>query len=163
MAFVNNLHTSFPTTQATDAIVIYASISGNAELVAKAVYEGLCEAGVPTDIVRSEQALAADAVKHTLVVLICSTWNVGYLNNYFFKFHAELQELSVPGKHFEIIGLGDSKNYDIFCAAADILEKTVAKIGGIQKKETIRIDGAPHAQLTELKAWGKELGFLISA
>lgn len=163
MAFVNNLHTSFPTTQNKHAIVVYASISGNAELVAHAVYDGLCEAGIQTELVRSEQTHAADAVKYDLTVLVCSTWNVGYLNNNFFKFHSELQELTVPGKHFEIIGLGDSKHYDIFCAAADIIEKTVNKIGGIQKKETLRIDGYPHAQLTKLKDWGKELGVLVNA
>jgi len=139
------------------AIIVYGTCSGNTELVSDAVAEGLMESEIETVTVRGEQARAESLASYDLIILACATWNVGQLQEYYVPFYKEFCKLSLSGKAMAVIGLGDSKHYDIFCGAADLLEAAVSKVGAQQILPTLRIDGLPHAHLEEYKRWGAEL------
>lgn len=139
------------------ALVVYGTCSGNAELVAQAVQTGLVEGGLASELKRAELTPAESVLNYDLLVLVCSTWNVGQLQDHFIGFHKELSKLDLQGKPVVVVGLGDSKNYDIFCGAADILEETVGEINGKLLVPTLRIDGPPHADLDKYHLWGKDL------
>lgn len=140
------------------AIVIYGTGSGNAELVAGCIAEGLSHANLEAEAIRVELTNPEAVSGYDLVVLVSSTWNVGQLQDYFVPFNKEFSKLSMPGKPMAVVGLGDSKNYDIFCGAADILEATVAKVGGKLVLPTVRLDGPPHKILDNMVIWGQQLG-----
>ncbi|MEP7103916.1 MAG: flavodoxin family protein [Candidatus Dojkabacteria bacterium] len=144
------------------AAVIYATHGGNAELVAEALADGLIESKVEVDCLRSEQTKATDLLSYDFVVLICSTYDVGHLNDKMIRLNNELRSSgdTFKGKQIEIIGLGDLEHYDIFCGAADILEETVKLIGAVQKTDTVRFSGYPYEKLIEFKKWGMELSKL---
>jgi flavodoxin I len=152
-----SLFTKLPENKIENVLVVYGTTSGNSELVAEAVCDGICSTGVNSKTSKSELTEIVMLSEADLVILVCSTWNVGLLNDHFIKFHDDLKTSKMPGKRFAIVGLGDSKHYDIFCGAADILEQTVKDIGGVLATETVRIDGPPHRILKEMKEWGAKL------
>ncbi len=144
------------------AAVVYATTGGNAELVAEAIADGLNESKIDVDCMRAELTKAEDLEKYDCLVLICSTYDVGKLNDKMIRLNLELTTSDkFKGKEIEVVGLGDSEHYDIFNGAADILEGTVKGIGAVQKMETVRFDGYPHAKLNEFKKWGEDLAKLI--
>ncbi|MFS8130955.1 MAG: flavodoxin family protein [Candidatus Dojkabacteria bacterium] len=144
--------------------VVYATTGGNAELVAEAVAEGLNESKLKVECMRAELTKAEDLKPYDCVVLVCSTYDVGKLNDKMIRLDSELNTMGekvFKGKHFEVIGLGDSEHYDIFNGAGWILRDTVKRIGAEQKLETVFFDGYPHGKLKELKQWGIDLAKLI--
>ena len=66
-----------------NAIVVYATCSWNAQLVAEALTDGLNEAGVKVILKKAELTEAEELKDYNLIVLVCSTWDVGYLNPHF--------------------------------------------------------------------------------
>jgi len=144
------------------AAVVYATHSGNAELIAEAISDGLNVSKIDVDCLRAELAKAEDLTKYDGIVLVCSTYDVGHLNDKMIRLNLELSiSDKFKGKEIEVVGLGDSEHYDIFNGAADILEATVKGIEAIQKMETVRFDGYPHAKLKDFKKWGEDLAKLI--
>lgn len=149
-------------------LIVYGTGSGNTQLVVDAIAEGLVESGLEVKALRGEQVLKKDAelreelLSYSLVLLACSTWNVGQLQDYYAPFVKELGKLQLPQHKFAVVGLGDSKNYDIFCGAADILQQTVEQVGGQLIAPTLRVDGPPHAKLVEFKQWGIDLAGILN-
>jgi len=144
------------------AAVVYATHSGNAELVAEAISDGLNVSEIDVNCLRAELTKAEDLIIYDCIVLVCSTYDVGHLNDKMIRLNLELSlSEAFKGKEIEVVGLGDSEHYDIFNGAADILEGTVKGIEAVQKMETVRIDGYPHARLVEFKKWGEDLAKLI--
>jgi flavodoxin I len=138
------------------AVIIYASCSGHTEAVCEAVASGMNKS-LPTELKRVELADATKLTEHDLIILASPTYNVGKLQEYFEPFYKEFIKQKYPKKAFVVIGLGDSKNYDIFCGAAAILEEAIKIVEGELVYETLKIDGPPYAQLDELCGWGEEL------
>ncbi|MEO6728730.1 MAG: flavodoxin family protein [Candidatus Dojkabacteria bacterium] len=145
------------------AAVIYATHGGNAELVAEAIADGINSSDIDTYCIKAELTKAEDLVQYDCIVLVCSTYDVGHLNDKMIRLNLELVASGeiFKGKEIEVVGLGDSENYDIFNGAADILEITVSGIGAIQKMETVKINGNPHKDLRKYKNWGEDLAKLI--
>lgn len=144
------------------AAIVYASHSGNAELVAQAIWDGLNSSGIKSEYIRAEEAKIGDVLKNKLIVLVCSTYDVGLLNDKMIRFNNELKSQKLPDHFIEVVGLGDSINYDIFCGAADILEETVKLTGAKKLMETVRLDGPPHNKLLEMKSWAEKLAGKLS-
>lgn len=145
------------------AAVVYATHGGNAELVAEAISDGLNSSGIDVVCKKAEITKADELIDYNCIVLVCSTYDVGHLNDKMIRLNLELAQSGekFKGKEIEVVGLGDSTHYDIFNGAADILETTVKAIEAVQKMETVRIDGYPHAKLREYKKWGEDLAKLI--
>jgi flavodoxin len=137
--------------------VIYATGSGNAELIAQSVVQGIIDAGIESTLHRAEQFPLDKITERRKLVLICSTWNVGQLQDYMIPLYNHMSKLKLPQHQIAVIGLGDSANYDIFCGAAGLLEALVEKTGARQVGETVRVDGPPHAKLDEFRLWGKNI------
>ncbi len=137
--------------------VIYATGSGNAELIAQSVHQGITDAGMESTLHRAEQFPVDKITERKKLILICSTWNVGQLQDYMIPLYNHMSKLKLPQHQIAVIGLGDSANYDIFCGAAGLLEGLVEKTGAKQIGETIRVDGPPHARLDEFRLWGKNI------
>ncbi len=151
----------FQQTKNNNVVIIYGTCSGNAELVANAIGDGLSEAGFSIELKRSEEVKAEIVVEFPLVVLVASTWNVGKLNDNFVNFDKDFRTMDLSDKKVAVVGLGDSENYDLFCGAADILEASVKQTGAKQLGETLRIDGPPHGRLEEYKNWGRNLAYIF--
>ncbi len=141
-----------------EVLVVYGTCSGNAELVAQAIAEGLSDANLNVSVKRSELVKAEIVKDFRLIVLVCSTWNVGKLNDNYIQFDKDFREMNLKDHYVGIVGLGDSSNYDIFCGAADVMELSVERTSATQLGESLRVDGPPHGRLMEFKDWGNNIG-----
>lgn len=135
--------------------IVYATTSGNSELVAEAIADGITEFGFDSELARAEVSSPEKINNFDATILISSTWNVGLLNDNMIEFHNKLSTMQLPDKLIDVVGLGDSKNYDIYNGAADILEESVKRVGAKQVMNTLRIDGEVYSRLEEFKNWGK--------
>jgi len=153
-----SLFTTFNKQRKIKSFIVYGTTSGNAELVSEVIGDALNYLGIETVIQRAETASSSELINFDLIVLVSSTWNVGQLNDHFIEFNNNLRKSKTIDKFFQVVGLGDSKHYDIFCGAADILNETVKIVDGKPLMETLRIDGPPYPQLLEINKWAQELG-----
>ena len=138
-------------------VFIYGTTSGNTEWVVKSVSEAMKEAQMEVELVRVEGAKLEDLAKYDLVVFASPTYGVGNLQEYFEPFFNEFRKQKFEGKKFAGIALGDSKNYDVFCGAADVLEKGIKEVGGVLVMPILRIDGMVFGREAEWKTWGNTL------
>lgn len=146
-----------PTTN-TNVLVVYGTTTGNSEVVSQAIRDGLCDVGLNVELKRAESTKAEISKDFGLIVLVSSTWDVGKLNLNFIGFDRDFKELDLTNHYVAVVGLGDSKNYDLFCVAADILEESVKKTNATTLVNTLRIDGEVYSKLKEYRGWGKHLG-----
>lgn len=147
-----------PQVQNSKVIVVYGTCSGNAEIVAESIRDGLCDLGLEVEFKRSELIKAESVKEYGLIVLVSSTWDVGKLNMNFVGFDKELRTLDLSSHYAAVVGLGDSKNYDVFCGAADIMTKSVEQTKATLLADTLRIDGEVYSKLNDFRIWGKQLG-----
>jgi len=136
-------------------LIVFATTSGNSELVAEAIADGIDQSGDSAECVRAEVTSPEKLNDYDASILISSTWNVGLLNDNMIKFHNQLCKMDLPKNLIDVVGLGDSKSYDIYNGAAEILEGTVKKIGAKQVMPTLKIDGEIYSKLEDYKNWGK--------
>lgn len=142
----------------TKGLVIYATTSGNAELVAEAIASGIELSGeCNVDLKRAELISPEIINYYEFYIMVSSTWNVGELEQrMLYIFRPQFMQYKFKNKPCGVVGLGDSKNYDIFCGAADELEKMVDSAESLQILPTLKIDGPPYANLAEYQKWGEK-------
>jgi flavodoxin len=150
--------TTQSTVSNTNVLVVYGTCSGNAEVVSEAIRDGLCDAGLNVELKKAELTKAEISKEYGLIVLVSSTWDVGKLNLNFIGFDRDFKTLDLSNHYVAVVGLGDSKNYDVFCGAADIMEESVKKTKAETLVSTLRIDGEVYSKLDEFRGWGKHLG-----
>lgn len=135
--------------------IIYASTSGNVELVCEYVAEMLANQELSTSMHRAELTEVDVLKNHKYFVLATSTWEHGEINPYFQELLNEMKSLDLKGKYAGFIGLGDHRYEPVYFArGVDILEKVFTANGGKKLCETLKIDGDPHEILDQLvKVW----------
>ncbi|MCA9379032.1 flavodoxin family protein [Candidatus Dojkabacteria bacterium] len=135
--------------------IIYASVSGNVELVAEEIAATLTHLGLNSKLHRAE-ATGIDLIQsHSYFVMLTSTWEHGAINPFFRKLRNEMYGKELSGKYSAFVGLGD-KRYEplLFCKGIDTLQQAFEKAGGKSIGEVMRINGDPHLILkTDVTQW----------
>lgn len=142
----------------TKAIVIYGSTTGNTETLSEGVAKGLKKGGVQVTIKNVIDADVNELADYDLIVLGCSTWYDGELQDDFLNFHEEMQNISLAGKRAAVFGPGDEEGYpDFFCAAVDILEERLKECGAELVAEGLKVDvpfESTSEDLEDAESWG---------
>jgi flavodoxin len=141
----------------TPVHIIYASTSGNTQLVVEKVGEVWQATGMEVILHRSENCDPQVIKDNTLFLLATSTWEHGQLNPFFDKIFAALDEIDCTNKSAAFIGLGD-KRYEpvLFCGGMQLLREKFLARGGREIGQPLKINGEPHALLeTEVTNWAK--------
>lgn len=140
------------------AIVVYGSTSGNTEKLSEAVAAGLKTEAL--EVVRMNVADSTSEVlkDYEVIVLGCSTWGDGELQDDFIRFEADMKKLNLVGKKGAVFGPGDSM-YPQFCQAVYVLADTLKAAGAEIDTELLKIDGdIDEAALEKTQAWGAKVG-----
>lgn len=125
----------------TKVILIYGSTTGNTEELTRHVAAGLKEGGMDVKVKNVTEAKTAELGAYDLIVLGCSTWYDGELQDDFVSFHEEMSGISLDGKKAAVFGPGNFDFYaDTFCTAVDILEQRLLQCGAVMVKEGYKID-----------------------
>lgn len=134
--------------------IIYASTSGNTELVCDYITKLLEKSGFETRLFRSEKTPIKEITNHDKFILATSTYEHGVINPFYDKLLSEMQTTDLKGKFAGIIGLGDTRyELHLFCEGANILKKAFMDQGGTILHQPLKINGEPHDQLDIVDDW----------
>lgn len=136
------------------AIVIFGSTMGNTETLAGSVVEGLEEGGKEVTLKNVTETKIKEVADYDLVVMGCSTWGLGELQDDFISFYDAMSKDSLDGKKAAVFGPGDSGMYpDNFCDAVTIIEEKLEECGAKIVEDCLKVDGDVDDALDETKAW----------
>ena len=139
-------------------IVVYGSTTGNTEALAKAVVSGLEEGGLEVRMKNVSEAEANELTDYDVIVLGCSTWGEGELQDDFIDFYEKMKNLSLSGKKAAVFGPGDKESYpDTFCKAVDLLEEKLKESGAKIVAESFKVDGEVEEVIENAKNWGLKI------
>jgi flavodoxin I len=133
-------------------IVIYGSTTGLTEKLS-----GIVETSLRTfdwDICRKNvrEVRAAELLDYDLIVMGCSTWGNGELQEDFIPFEEELRKISLRGKRVSLFGAG-SRHYPHFCAAVDILERSLKNSEADILMTSLKIDEGEEVPSKKIADW----------
>ncbi len=143
-------------------ILVYGSTTGNTEKLAEDIGKVLKQSGAVVVLKNVTDADAKEISDFDAVVLGCSTWGDGELQDDFINFYRELKNISLQGKKAAVFGTGDSEMYpDTFCKAVDMIEERVKECGAEILIESLKVDGeiAPAEETAE--KWGRKIAELL--
>lgn len=144
------------------AILIYGSTIGNTEILSKSVEEGLKISDTEVTVKNVETANVEELKDYDVIILGCSTWGAGDLQDDFISFEEEMEKISLNGKKSAVFGPGDSDVYpDTFCDAVDILEKRLRNCGAEIIVDSLKIDGDVEPKCEEAREWGKKIAEIL--
>ena len=137
-------------------IIVYGSTLGNTEAMADAVQNVLTAKGVKVVTKNVTGVEPEELLDYDLVVLGCSTWGDGELQDDFISFYEQMDALQLSGKKSACFGPGDS-GYSQFCKAVDDLEDKLKDCGAELVTESLRIDGDVDAQISLVEDWASKV------
>lgn len=144
--------------------IVYGSNGGNTKMVCEYVAAYLTEQGHQVALDRAEHFDENQLSGHDLLILACSTYEHGALEDHFrYSFWPRIQDVDLKGQKAAVIGLGDSKyDTDYNIESGRILAQYVEEHNGQLVHENLMINRCPLPQLeTEVAQWVKELNSKI--
>lgn len=137
------------------AIVIYGSTTGNTEILSGAVEKGLQKGGVEVTVMNVTKAELDNLGEFDLIVLGCSTWEEGELQEDFIPFYDAMTKDHFDQRKVAVFGPGDSEMYpDFFCEAITLIETKLKECGAEIVTESLRVDGDIDPALADAENWG---------
>lgn len=125
--------------------IFYGSTTGNTELVAEKIARNL---GIGKEDIHNVAGTGADAVHpYEILLLGCSTWGAGELQDDWNDFLFKLKDLDLKGKTVALFGCGDGVTYgSSFCDALGVihheLQHTGCNFAGKVNTEGYSFDGS---------------------
>ena len=144
--------------------IVYGSNSGNTKMVCECAAAYLEDHGHQVQIDRAEHFDENKLSGHDLLILGCSTYEHGALEDHFrYSLWPRIQKIDLQGQKAAVIGLGDSKyDTDYNIESGRILAKYVEEHNGVLIHENLMINRCPLPQLeTKVQAWVTELNSKI--
>lgn len=111
--------------------IFYGSSTGNTEYAAKKIKEILIKkVSEDIDIFDIAQVEVNSLVQYDFLILGCSTWSDGMLQDDWDMAYEKLDGIDFSGKKVTVFGLGDQFGFsDNFCNAIGILAKKFNELG----------------------------------
>jgi flavodoxin I len=138
-------------------ILLFASMSGNTEMMADAVAEGVKEAGSTVDMIDIMYGFDAKKLKdYNGILLGAYTWGDGELPDDFLDFYDDLDEITLNGKKAAVFGSCDS-SYEKYGAAVDLLTEKLKERGAEVFSDGLKIELTPKVSEEEIcRTFGKD-------
>lgn len=142
----------------TQALIVYASLTGNTEEIAEITAEFFEAAGVDVDVVECVQADPADFEDYDYCIVGTYTYGVdGDLPDEIMDFFEEMEEIDLTGKVYGVVGSGDTF-YDDFCTAVDDFEVQFAKTGATKGATGVKVDlNAEEEDIENIRVFVKSM------
>lgn len=138
------------------ALIIYGSTTGNTEILAGFLEEELLKVGMMVVVKDVLQATPREMLDYNMILLGCSTWGEGSLQDDFIPFFNSMDEVSLHNKKAASFGTGDS-SYGFFCEAVDLIETKLRELGADILLPGLKIDGDIMAQEYKARSWADQL------
>jgi len=139
--------------------IVYASTSGNVEIVIETIAKVLHQNGLDAKLNRAEKTPIETIKKNKHFVFGTSTWDHGQLNPFFQELYKAMQTENFQNKEAAFIGCGD-RRYEpvLFCEGIERIHRLWIKKGGKVVGTILKIQGEPYAILDSLVVpWASKL------
>ncbi|GIN93014.1 flavodoxin [Siminovitchia terrae] len=131
-------------------ILIFTSMSGNTEMMAEAIAEGIREVEGKLDIINIMDGLeATDLEKYDGILLGTYTWADGELPDEFLDFYEEVDNVHLTGKKAAVFGSCNSA-FPQYGAAVDILIEKLEVRGAQVYSEGLKVELTPDQEDIEV-------------
>lgn len=138
--------------------IIYASTSGNTEMIAEVVGKRLETLGVEIILRRAELTTIREISKSKSYIFATSTWEHGELNPYFSNLYKEMRDFDFKEIKGAFIGLGDTRYEPVFFAEGiKLLRKRFIENNGDDRGRTLFINGDPYPWIDEAEEWAGDI------
>jgi flavodoxin I len=137
-------------------IVVYGSTTGTTEKMAGVVEREMKSSGLDATAKRASDITPKELSDYEVIILGCSTWGDGELQDDFVDFEEKMRGADLKGKKGAVFGPGDSA-YPQFCKAVDILEGTLKKRGATLVKNGMKTDVSEKDPESEVRGWIKDV------
>ena len=139
-------------------LIIYATVSGNTEMVSELVANFLSEKKVNVILKNVLDVRQKDIKSAQVLVLASPTYGHGELPANMDKFTRTLTEKDLKNKYFAVIGLGDPKyEMQYHLESARILTKILTDLKGEQLLSPLMISGSPVNHINGfISNWSKK-------
>jgi flavodoxin I len=143
-------------------ILIFASMTGNTEMMADAVAEGVREAGEELEIKDIMAGVTASELEdYDGILLGAYTWGDGELPDDFLDFYDEIDHVHLIDKKAAVFGSCDSA-YPEYGAAVDILMKKLTERGAEVYPHGLKVELTPDKNDEETcRKFGKQFVALL--
>ena len=142
------------------AIIVYGSTTGNTELLASYIGQGINKAGVNVTVRDVTDVDAEELVNYDIILLGSSTWGEGELQDDFLAFYNDMDQITLRGKKAAAFGPGDS-SYELFCEAVNLIEAQLRDCGATIIADGLKIDGDVINAEKEAIEWGKRVASAV--
>ncbi|MDR4888004.1 flavodoxin [Fredinandcohnia sp. QZ13] len=126
----------------TNAILVYASMSGNTELMATYIAEGVKEKGIQLDVKECFEIDPEELVNYDGIIIGSYTWGEGELPDELLDFYDEMDHLDFYLKKSAVFGSG-STLYSNYGGAVDLLVEKLKQNGADVIVEPLKIELTP--------------------
>ncbi|HET7580200.1 MAG TPA: flavodoxin [Bacillales bacterium] len=129
-------------------ILVYASMSGNTEVMALEIAKGIREAGEEVEVMEAFETDASILSNYDGILIGTYTWGDGDLPDELLDFHDELHDLDLTGKYAAVFGSFDWSYMDGGIAVdkvRDTLQKRGAEI--VLEDLKVELDPAPEERV----------------
>ncbi len=120
--------------------VIYGSTMGSTQSMAEKIGSTLSDAKHEVNVENVQNVRPEVMENYDVILLGCSTWGDGVLQDDFVSFEEQMKLVDLSGKKAAVFGPGDT-GYPQFCKAVDILEERLVVCGAEVLQESLKIDG----------------------
>ena len=126
-------------------LILYASTSGNTELMADAIADHLNLQGHDV-VIKSfdfDRIDVEDIPKYDAIFVGTHTWDDGELPYEVEDFYEEIEDVDITGKCFGVFGSADSF-YDTYGLAVDLMADQLKNLGAVVFPERLKVDLTPN-------------------
>ena len=132
--------------------ILYGSTTGNAQSVSEKIAEYLIKTGHEVSLDNVLRCEPASLIKYDVIILGCSTWGDGILQDDFVPFEEKMKVLDLSGKKAAVFGSRETA-YPQFCKGVDILEDRLEACGAEIIGTSLKIDGDVDIQEDRTLEW----------
>lgn len=125
-------------------LVLYASTTGNTELMADAIADYLLskQHDVTIKTFDFDPIYVEELANYVAIIIGTHTWDDGELPYEVEDFYDELEDVNIKNKFFAVFGSADSF-YDTYGGAIDLLGDRIEELGGTLFEERLKADLTP--------------------
>ncbi|PKR83369.1 flavodoxin [Heyndrickxia camelliae] len=127
-------------------LIIYASMTGNTEVMAEILEQSLLEEGLEVTVKEALRAKPKEMLKYDGILLGAYTYEGGEIGDEFMLFYEEMDQIDLTGKLMAVFGSGDTFYQDTYCVAVDIIIEKLIELGANVVLEGLKVDLIPEGE-----------------
>ncbi|AKP66233.1 flavodoxin [Companilactobacillus ginsenosidimutans] len=125
------------------ALIVYATITGNNQMVADILADQLDELGVDAVETEMSQTDPSDFQDYDICIVCVYTYDEGALPEEGMDFFEDLADTDLTGKYYTVLGSGDTYYGKFYNVAVDKFDKQFASTGAKLATDCLKIELEP--------------------